>query len=284
MFFLAPAKINLALNICGRRSDGYHEVDMILQSISLADEIELVDQPDGISLEIDPPILPADSSNLAWKAAKLIQDHCRITRGVHIKLKKKIPFEAGLAGGSADAAAVLRGLNQLWGLKLSRNELEELASKLGSDVPFCIAGGTVRGRGRGEKLDTLPDCPVFNVLLVKPAQGVSTPWAYEGYQSRQIVHPLDVEKMILALENQDRDQIRAELGNVFEEWIPAARPDIQIIMDRLASIGAKGIGLSGSGPTIFALGDTEEEILIWAESVRDLGEVYLCRTIKGEEF
>ncbi len=284
MFFLAPGKINLALNICGHRSDGYHEVDMILQSISLADEIELIDQPEGISLEIDPPILPADSSNLAWKAAELIQDHCNITRGVHIKLKKKIPFEAGLAGGSADAAAVLRGLNRLWDLKLSQNELEELASKLGSDVPFCIAGGTARGRGRGDQLEVLPDCPVFYVLLVKPAQGVPTPWAYQGYQGRQIVHPPDVEKMVLALEKQDRDQIRGELGNVFEEWIPAARPDIQTIMDRLASIGAKGIGLSGSGPTVFALGDTEEEVLAWRESVRDLGEVYLCRTIKGEEF
>lgn len=284
MFLLAPGKINLALNICGQRSDGYHEVDMILQSISLADEIELIDQPKGISMEIDPPILPADSSNLAWKAAELIQEYCNLNRGVHIKLNKKIPFEAGLAGGSADAAAVLRGLNQLWDLKLSRSKLEELASELGSDVPFCVAGGTVRGRGRGEKLDALPDCPIFNVLLVKPAQGVSTPWAYKGYRSHQIIHSPDIEKMISALKKQDRDQIRAELGNVFEEWIPAACPDIQTIMDRLVSIGAKGICLSGSGPTVFALGDTEEEVLAWSESVRELGEVYLCRTIKGEEF
>ncbi|MBQ5501766.1 MAG: 4-(cytidine 5'-diphospho)-2-C-methyl-D-erythritol kinase, partial [Selenomonas sp.] len=164
----ANAKINLTLDILGKRPDGYHEVAMVMQTVGLHDTLTLEKREQGISLNINVPWLKADEKNLAWRAAALVQEEFGLTGGVHIELIKRIPVAAGLAGGSADAAAVLKGMSELYGLNLSDNKLCELGAKLGSDIPFCLLGGTMLATGRGEVLKRLPDMPETWVVLVKP--------------------------------------------------------------------------------------------------------------------
>lgn len=282
MVFFAPAKINLALNILRKRDDGYHEVDMILQSISLADQLEIEVTGSGIELTCNRDDL-AGPDNLVWQAAQLIRDKYSVSQGVKIHLTKNIPTEAGLAGGSSDCAAALRGLNQLWRLQLSNQELEKLGARLGSDVPFCISGGTARGEGRGEKLTPLPDCPFFHVLLVKPSVGVSTPEAYKGYQEYGIQKPPDMEAMISALSEKDKSKICRSLVNVFEEWIPKKYPIIEEILKVLQKEDSIGVGMSGSGPTVFALSDSKEKLENLRIQVEKYGQTWICHTIQSNE-
>lgn len=282
MVFLAPAKINLALNILHKREDGYHEVDMILQSISLTDQLDMKVIPFGIELTCNRGDL-AGPNNLVWKAANLLQEKYLISQGVRIHLTKNIPTEAGLAGGSSDCAAALRGLNELWNLKLSTQELEILGARLGSDVPFCISGGTVRGQGRGEKLTPLPNCPFFFVLLVKPLLGVSTSEAYKGYQEGGLQKPPDMETMISALSKKDKNAIYSSLGNVFEEWIPKKYPLIGEILEVLRKEESIGVAMSGSGPTVFALSDSREKLEKLRNQIQKYGQTWICHTIQPNE-
>jgi len=283
MLFFAPAKINLALQILRKRQDGYHEVDMILQSVSLKDCLEIEKIPVGIELTCNVSELPTDSRNLVWQAADLLKKRYSVSSGARIHLEKVIPAEAGLAGGSADCAAALRGLNQIWGLNLSTSKLQELGAELGSDVPFCILGGTARGQGRGERLTILSDVPHFHVLLVKPSVGVSTGQAYGGFREDGICRTFGVPEMVEAIERRDREAICGKLNNDFENWILNEKPMIAEIMKVLREVGAKGVGMSGSGPTVFALGDSKEEIERWQVAVRHLGETWLCETLGKEE-
>lgn len=249
----AYAKINLVLDVLAKRGDGYHEVSMIMQALSLFDTVGFHKRKTGISLQCNDPGLPCDSRNLAFRAAELLQQECGVDQGVHIELFKRIPMSAGLAGGSSDAAAVLRGLNQLWQLKLSNLELEQLAARLGSDVPFCLWGGTVQATGRGEILQPLPDYAGLGVVLAHPPIQVSTAWVYGQFRQNQKADTLHCAAMRQALEQRDFPAVESKLFNALESVTEPAYPRISVIKQAMTEAGACGVLMSGSGPTVFAL-------------------------------
>ena len=249
----APAKINLALEVAGKRPDGYHEVAMIMQSVSLHDTLILSLQESDITLMCDRPELPCDHSNLAYRAAELLRREVGVARGVKIELNKRIPLAAGLAGGSTDAAAVLKGLNRLWGLALSPVELEQLAARLGSDVPFCLWGGTSLATGRGEILTPLPDFAGHGVVLANPPLHVSTAWVYGNYRGAVGNRRRDLSPLRRSIEQQDFAAVADTLFNDLETVTVPAYPQVAEIKEQLLQAGAAGVLMSGSGPTVFAL-------------------------------
>ena len=257
---VAYAKINLGLDILGKRADGYHEVSMIMQSVGLSDEI-VISPGSGegkITISTNIPGLSCGSDNLAYKAAALLAKHAGIIPNVHIALNKKIFLAAGLAGGSADAAAVLRGLNKYWQLHLENHELEGLAALLGSDIPFCIEGGTMLATGRGEVLTKLADLPEAIVVLAKPRNlEVSTAWVYQHYNRGRVVQAPCIWQL------QDRLAAGAPalvpyMGNVLETVTIPAHPIIASIKAAMLGAGAYFALMSGSGPTVFALAHNQE--------------------------
>lgn len=257
---VAYAKINLGLDILGKRADGYHEVSMIMQSVGLSDEI-VISSGSGegkITISTNIPGLSCGSDNLAYKAAALLAKHAGIIPNVHIALNKKIFLAAGLAGGSADAAAVLRGLNKYWQLHLENHELEGLAALLGSDIPFCIEGGTMLATGRGEVLTKLADLPEAIVVLAKPRNlEVSTAWVYQHYNRGRVVQAPCIWQL------QDRLAAGAPalvpyMGNVLETVTIPAHPVIASIKAAMLGAGAYFALMSGSGPTVFALAHNQE--------------------------
>ncbi|MFS8883205.1 4-(cytidine 5'-diphospho)-2-C-methyl-D-erythritol kinase [Synechococcus sp. R55.3] len=260
---IARAKINLYLEILGSRPDGYSEVAMVLQSIHLADRLQLKCRPHGIHLTCDRPEVPTDARNLAYQAAELLQKECHSSAGVEIHIEKHIPVAAGLAGGSADAAAVLVGLNQLWGLGLTVGELQSLAARLGSDIPFCIQGGTQLATGRGEVLEPLADWEGIPVLLAKPKHlGVSTAWAYQAFRSRQgslggdaLPKPTlpTLPQALAALSRQDPPALARSLRNDLEQVVLPEYAIVGELRQALLSAGALGSLMSGSGPTVFGI-------------------------------
>ena len=248
----AHAKINLTLEVLGKRPDGYHEVAMIMQSVSLHDTVTLSLRDSGISLACDRPDLPCDSGNLAFRAADLLRREVGVARGVQIELTKRIPLAAGLAGGSTDAAAVLKGLNRLWQLALPAVELERLAARLGSDVPFCLQGGTSLATGRGEILTALPDFSGHGVVLANPPLQVSTAWVYGNFRGANQCRP-EVSRLRQWFGQQDFSAVAAALFNDLESVTIPAYPQIAAIKEQLLQAGAAGVLMSGSGPTVFAL-------------------------------
>ncbi|ADL06840.1 4-(cytidine 5'-diphospho)-2-C-methyl-D-erythritol kinase [Thermosediminibacter oceani] len=250
----ARAKINLTLDVLYRRSDGYHEVEMIMQTISLKDRIVITLIPEkGIRIVNSCRELPDGEDNLAFKAAKLMMDEYGLDAGVEIKLFKEIPIAAGLAGGSADAAAVLEGLNELFGLGLPKEALMRLGEMIGADVPFCTMGGTALARGKGEKLTPLPPVPPMNLLLVKPPFAVSTREVYNRLKIDSITKRPDTEAVIRSIEKGDVDGISRGLCNVLEEVTFAQHPELGIIKAWLVERGAMGSLMSGSGPTVYGI-------------------------------
>ena len=249
----AYAKINLALEVLGKRPDGYHEVAMIMQSVSLHDTLILSLQESDITLMCDRPELPCDHSNLAYRAAELLRREFGVTQGVQIELTKRIPLAAGLAGGSTDAAAVLKGLNRLWGLALSPAELEQLAARLGSDVPFCLWGGTSLATGRGEMLTPLPDFTGHGVVLANPSLQVSTAWVYGNYRDAAGNRRRDISSLRHSIEQPDFSAVADTLFNDLETVTVPAYPQVAEIQEQLLQAGAAGVLMSGSGPTVFAL-------------------------------
>lgn len=254
----AYAKINLALDVLYKRSDGYHEVSMVMQSIDLYDTVTLTKQDKGIRLVTNRDDLPGDSSNLAYQAAHLLQQTYSLTTGVNITLHKKIPIAAGLAGGSSDAAAVLKGMNELFKLELSDLQLMQLGAQLGSDVPFCLSGGTQLASGRGEKLAVLPQLPSCYVVLAKSAIAVSTAWVYQNYLPYHVLRHPDVDSLVAALGEQDLSKVLTSCGNVLESVTFRAYPALAELKEKMARFGMLMSLMSGSGPTIFAL-TTEKE-------------------------
>ena len=252
----AFAKINLGLDIVGKRPDGYHEVNMVMQSIALADEIELL-PAEKISVTTDQADIPDGQDNLAWKAAMLLAEKYGHKPNVQIRIRKNIFSAAGLAGGSADAAAVLRGLNRLWQLVLSAEELEALAAELGSDVPFCIRGGTAAATGRGEILEPLADMPETWLVLAKPRISVSTAWAYQNFRNEDVITRPDITAMKKAIKNSDKQGIIASMGNVLESVTCKAYAEIDAIKEIMLANGAEISLMSGSGPTVFCFVDSE---------------------------
>lgn len=249
----APAKINLSLDILGKRKDNYHEVRMIMTTIDLADRIELESIPENkIVIQSHNRFVPDDHRNLAYQAAALLKEHCNVKQGVIITINKVIPVAAGLAGGSSDAAATLRGLNKLWNLGLSLDELAELGAKIGSDISFCVYGGTAIATGRGEKIEHIKAPPSCWIVLAKPVIGVSTAEVYKNVNMQNIVHP-DVDKMIEAISESDYEKVCSSVGNVLESVTFQMHPEVQHIKEQMKKFGADATLMSGSGPTVFAL-------------------------------
>ncbi len=281
----AKAKVNLTLDILGKRDDGYHEVEMIMQSIDLADIVTLEDAED-IIVETDLAELADDRTNLAYRAAELLRDTYGEGRGAHIRIEKKIPLAAGLAGGSSDAAAVLLGLNELWKLGLDIDKLTALGARLGSDVPFCMIGGTMLAKGRGEVLTRVPSLGEYPLVLVKPPLGVSTAAAYGGYRAENVeTHPT-ADRMIEAIESGDITRVYEAMGNVLETVTIPLRPEIDEVKRALEEAGADKAMMSGSGPTVFAFAKSAEDAMRIADTMKQKYSTYtICTTAtcQGEE-
>lgn len=278
------AKINLTLDILGKRPDGYHEVSMVMQSVSLHDTLQLERIPEGIELSIDVPWLEADETNLAYRAAAKILAYGRVSGGVRIQLQKRIPMAAGLAGGSADAAAVLRGVNELYGLNLSLDELCSLAAQLGSDIPFCLCGGTMLATGRGEVLKRLPPVPAFWVVLAKPPISVSTAWAYQHYDAEGAERHPDNEAMCRAIAAGSREELAPLLCNVLESVTIKQYPVIAAYKEKMLQQGAMVSMMSGSGPAVFGLLGTRAAAERLAAVLREQtdADVFVCHTTQED--
>ena len=257
----ALAKINLGLDVLRRREDGYHEVKMIMQTIHLYDRIQLrkTKEP-GIEVRTNLFYLPANENNLVYKAAKLLIDEFQITEGVNINLKKFIPVAAGMAGGSSDAAAVLYGMNRMFRLGLSLQELMDRGVRIGADVPYCLMRGTALAEGIGEKLTPLKPVPKCPVLIAKPPISVSTKFVYENLKlDENTVHP-DMDAVVEAIEEGNLKKMAANMGNVLESVTCAHYPVIPQLKDIMKEHGAMNALMSGSGPTVFGIFQSEEAI------------------------
>ena len=252
----AYGKINLGLDVLRRRDDGYHEVRMIMQTVGIYDRIDLIyKETSGITVETNLYYLPDNENNLVYKAAKLLMDEFHVQKGVHIRLRKYIPVAAGMAGGSSDAAAVLFGVNKMFSLGLTTEQLMDRGVKIGADVPYCVMRGTALSEGIGEILTPLPVPPQCQVLIAKPGISVSTKFVYENLHANELrpeQHP-DIDGMMGAIKQKDLYGIADRFGNVLENVTIPAYPVIQEIKDLMLEQGAIGALMSGSGPTVFGL-------------------------------
>jgi 4-diphosphocytidyl-2-C-methyl-D-erythritol kinase len=250
----APAKINLLLDVLHKRNDGFHEVEMIMTMVDLADRLEMEELPrDTIIISSQAGYIPLDEKNLAFQAARLIKDRYDVRKGVYIHLDKHIPVAAGLAGGSSDAAATLRGLNRLWGLNIADEELRNLGAELGSDVPYCVTGGTAIARGRGEKLEMIEAPPQCWVVLAKPPINVSTADVYGRFRVGDLKSHPSTASMLQAIREGSFHGMCEELGNVLESVTLPLYPEVQQLKETMHKLGADGVLMSGSGPTVFGL-------------------------------
>ncbi|HHX75584.1 MAG TPA: 4-(cytidine 5'-diphospho)-2-C-methyl-D-erythritol kinase [Firmicutes bacterium] len=274
----AHAKINLLLAVTAKRADGFHELQTVYQSLALHDTLRLTSlAEDKIVLTCDDPSLPAGPDNLAWRAAERLKRFYRISHGVRIELKKRIPVAAGLAGGSSDAAAVLRGLVRLWHLPWEQENLLQLAVGLGSDVPFCLSGGTALGTGRGEKVTNLAPCPHFYVVLANPGFMLKTAEVYRSLTEADLEPGYDPAPMLRALACGDRNAMGANLTNTLEAAAFRLNPAIRALKEKLAR-RAPSL-MCGSGPTVFALFTVDAEAEKAALSLRSEGYfVWLTET------
>lgn len=255
----ALAKINLGLDVVRRREDGYHEVRMIMQTIQLYDRLDIKrTQEPGIQIQTNLSFLPVNENNLIYKAAKLLMDEFSITDGVSVKLDKRIPVAAGMAGGSTDAAAMLIGVNRLFSLGLTKRELMERGVQIGADVPYCIMRGTALAEGIGEALSPLPPMVKCPVLIAKPSISVSTKFVYQNLKlDDTTIHP-DIDRLIDDIKAKNLHDIAAHMGNVLETVTIPNYPVIDEIKKHMLSNGALGAMMSGSGPTVFGLFDNED--------------------------
>ena len=279
--FDAAAKINLLLDIRGTLPNGYHSLYMVMQSVSLFDRVTVEQTGSGkIELTCSRESIPCDSRNTAWKAAERFFEWTGIPNtGIHIHIEKRIPHEAGLAGGSADAAAVIRALDRIYSPELRERDLCRIGVQVGADVPFCICGGTMIAQGIGELLTPLPDMPDCPIVLAKPAQGVSTAAAYARYDETGSCRRQDEAGMLAAIQGEDLHQIACKLGNSFEQLIDT--PQRVAIKSILRECGAIGSCMSGSGPTVFGLFDDGERANRCLTEIRRVAnDVFLCRPVK----
>ena len=264
----AYAKINIGLDVLRRRADGYHEVKMIMQTVDIYDELVLERRKEpGIELRMDNSELPSGGDNLICRAADLLFREKKITEGVNISLTKRIPIAAGMAGGSADAAAALRGLNELFDMGYSLKELQALGVGLGADIPYCLAGGTMLSEGIGEILTPLPAPPAAHLVIAKPDINVSTAFVYGNLHADRLAWHPDIDGMIAALQKGDLDGITGRLGNVLETVTVKAHPVIEQIKELLRKQGAENALMSGSGPTVFGIFKEKETAARAAEAV-----------------
>ncbi|MCA0170799.1 4-(cytidine 5'-diphospho)-2-C-methyl-D-erythritol kinase [Bacillus sp. RAR_GA_16] len=279
----APAKINLALDVLHKRPDGFHEVEMVMTNVDLADRLELTElRRNEIIIESTSGFVPDDQRNLAFQAAALLKKKFNIRQGIAIKIDKQIPVAAGLAGGSSDAAATLRGLNELWELGLTYDQLADIGSEIGSDVAFCVYGGTALAKGRGEIIQPIEAPPPCWVILAKPSIGVSTAEVYRRLRTNEMNHP-DVKGMMQAIEDKNYEGICDLLGNVLEDVTLKLHPEVRQIKEKMESLGADGVLMSGSGPTVFGLTRHESRMQRIYNGLRGFcGQVYAVRLL-GEK-
>lgn len=250
----AHGKINLGLDVVRRLENGYHEVRMIMQSVELADTVTMRRlEEDKILLRTDKSGLPCDERNLAYKAAKLMKETYFIQGGVEISLEKRIPMAAGMAGGSADCAAVLKGMNELFGLGLSLEELQRQGVKLGADVPYCLLGGCALSEGIGEVLTALREPPACTLLLAKPDIDVSTKYVYENLRLDELEHHPDIGGMLRCIEEGSLEGLCEKLENVLESVTGREYPVIGKLEEVMKEEGALQAVMSGSGPTVFGI-------------------------------
>ena len=254
MWINAPAKINIGLDVLGKREDGYHEVKMIMQSIRLFDRLTLTRKKDpGVRLTTNLKFLPTDDNNLIVKSAKLLIKEFGLEGGLLINLEKRIPVAAGMAGGSTDAASTMIAINQMYDLGMSNSQLMKRAVKIGADIPYCIMKGTALAEGIGEKLSTIPKLPNCQILIIKPKIHVSTRETYSRLVlDENTVHP-DIDLMIEDMKKRDIHSLCSHLGNVLESVTIPSYPEIQSIKDFMLENGAEGSLMSGSGPTVFGI-------------------------------
>ena len=278
----APAKINLTLDMVGRRADGYHLLRSVMQTVDLCDTVTLMCGGEGIRLTLSDDTLPADERNTAWKAAALFYEATELPPSVDILIEKRIPQQAGLAGGSTDAAAVLRGLNELYDYPLTDAVLLMLAEKIGADVPFCLVGGTCMCEGIGEKLTPLNDLPPVWLVIVKPPVGVSTGAAYAAVDSQNLpLHTEQEERLLAGLAGGDAAAVAGNLFNVFDEAL--ALPETGEIKAAMAPYAPLGHVMTGSGSAVFGFFEKEEQALACAEALETEHEweTFVCRPTRA---
>lgn len=271
-------KVNLILDILYKRPDGYHEINSIMQEISLKDRLKFKEIEKGIIIESNHPTMPRDSNNLIYKVWEKLSSLFGINKGIYVEVKKEIPMAAGLAGGSSNAAATLKALNELWDLKLSQEELIEIGMELGADIPFCLMGGTALAQGIGERLTKISPFSGKYLLLCKPHISISTAQAY------RMISPgkdrLDIDKMIKCIEEGNIHCVARRLGNKMEDVIIKEHPIIQEIKDIMETYGALGALMSGSGPTVFGLYDDRDKMIFAQKKLLEkMNKVYICETI-----
>lgn len=276
----ARAKINLALDVKNKRADGYHNIVSIMEAVELADTVYLETINQGIKIECDNTAVPIDEKNIAFTAAEKIIDLTGIDKGVFIRIQKNIPIGAGLAGGSSNAAAVLKGINTLWDIGFSTDELIKIGIEIGADVPFCILNTTCLVSGIGERLDILPPLPTVWILLIKPkGVAVSTKWAYTELDKISIMNKVDIEDIKESIYSKNVDKIAKQMFNVFEYPIGEKYPVIKEIKKLLLENNALGSVMSGSGPTVFGVFKNKIHAQDAMEIIKQRidGEFYLCR-------
>ena len=278
----AYAKINLLLDVLHRRKDGYHEVEMIMQTIGLHDQLT-IEEAKEYTLYTENGAIPHDQTNLALKAALLLGERYQ-TPPVAVTLAKHIPVAAGLAGGSTDAAAVLLGMDKLFGLNLSAETLAALAAELGSDVPFCLFGPTALASGRGEKLTALAQCPKLWLVLVKPPFGVSTPSVYRNLAVESLKEHPRTKACVEALAKQDTEKILQLMSNVLEQSTFKLHPATAEVKQRMQSLGGTHTLMSGSGPTVFsAFAEKAEAEAFYSRCQQEFEQVYWTETMTSEQ-
>jgi len=280
--FKTPAKVNLGLHVHGKREDGFHELETIFQMVSLFDDVELELLSSGIKLECDTPGIPTDDTNLVCKAALLLRKSYQVEgKGVSIRLKKKIPFGAGLGGGSGNAAGVLMGLNRLWDLNIEREKLFTLAAELGSDVPFFLTSPCALGKGRGERLKVLESCSKFQVLLVFPGFPIATSWVYQNLRLKLTKRPNNISILRKNLSLSNITSLGSQLYNDLESVVIQKFPEVKVVKDELWAWGALGVLLSGSGSTVFGIFDDPEKAQVACASLNGDWERVVTETIES---
>lgn len=272
VYLKAYGKINLALDVLRKRDDGYHEVRMIMQTVDIFDSINMIKTDSGkIEIETNLFYLPTNENNIVYKAAKLLFDEFDIQSGLKIKLKKFIPVSAGMAGGSADAASVMFGVNKMFNLKLSKTQLMERGVKIGADVPYCLMRGTALSEGIGEELTSLPDVVKCPVLITKPPISVSTKFVYEKLKLDKIEKHPDIDGMIQAIKSSDIKGVASRMENVLETVTVQEYPQIQKLKEIMLEENAMNALMSGSGPTVFGLFENMETAYRAKERIKESG-------------